>query len=186
MFQNKIFRDDGSYTPFNVSTPDKGCGVTTAIGVPVYSVTSGVVVATSESSITLSTFDTFRYVDLSGNVENPRCLFITIEGLHDLKFGLNDHVFAGDVVGSSSGSLRLIASVKLNNIYINPVQFIKDYNVKQTSSTSELSRSDDEGLDSKTVASSGGQTTDSISNGHDNEPKIVDSPISHRRPKWLK
>ena len=186
MFQNKIFRDDGRYIPFNVSIPDEGCGVTNATGVPAYSATSGVVVATSENSITLSTFDTFAYVDLNGNVEKPRCLFITIEGLYDLKFGLNDHVIAGDVVGSSSGSLRLIVSVKLNNIYINPTQFIKDYNVKQTSSTLELSRSDDEGLDSDTIDSSGGQSIDSLSSGPSSEPKIVDSPISHRRPKWLK
>ena len=182
MFQNKIFRDDGSYAPFNVATPNEGCGVTNATGVPAYSATSGVVVATSENSITISTFDTFAYVDLNGNVEKPRCLFITIEGLYDLKFGLNDHVIAGDVVGTSSSSLRLIASVKLNNIYINPTQFIKDYNVKQTS---ELSRSDDEGLNSDTIDSSGGHAN----NGHNNEPKIgtiVDSPTSHRRPKWLK
>ena len=152
-------------------------------------VEDGHVVELTDDSITIGTYRTFPYRDLNGNVESPRKLFITYSKLGDFKYSLNDEVKAGDVLCASKPCFELQVGIKLHGIKVNPQQFLKDSNVKQTANSPELSRSD-EGHnlcdDTGSTGDSGSDSTTLNERHYGQISTIADSPTYNKRPKWRK
>ena len=144
-------------------------------------VEDGHVVELTDDSITIGTYRTFPYRDLNGNVESPRKLFITYSKLGDFKYSLNDEVKAGDVLCVSKPCFELQVGIKLHGTKINPQQFLKDSNVKQTTNSPELSRNDEVFDD---TGSTGGSDSTTLAERHYGQiSTIADSPTHNKRSK---
>ena len=147
-------------------------------------VEDGHVVELTDDSITIGTYRTFPYRDLNGNVESPRKLFITYSNLGDFKYSLNDEVKAGDVLCASKPCFELQVGIKLHGIKVNPQQFLKDSNVKQTTNSPELSRNDEGHNLCDDTGSTGDSSSTTLDERHYGQiSTIADSPTHNRRSK---